>query len=168
MDGLNIELGCWEGKSTSSLANAIYPDVLICNDTWMGNIDEGNVTGIKHPTVEICEKRDVYSAFLNNMNALTKKNYTVVKCDNIEWLSTLKDPVKFCHIDASHDYFSVKKAIELLKPLVVKNGILCGDDFSTANIGRVDLHGGVERAVRECLPNFSNINNLWYWYNTEQ
>ena len=48
---------------------------------------------------------------------------------------------------------------------MVKGGIICGDDFLNANINSADLHGGVERAVRELLPNFKNIDNLWYFIN---
>ena len=73
--------------------------------------------------------------------------------------------VKFIHIDASHEYESVYKTIELILPKMVKGGIICGDDFKSANIYRVDLNGGVERAVRELLPNFENIDNLWFWVN---
>jgi hypothetical protein len=47
---------------------------------------------------------------------------------------------------------------------MVKGGVICGDDLLTAHIGRHDLHGGVERAVRELLPNFKSIDNLWYFF----
>lgn len=46
---------------------------------------------------------------------------------------------------------------------MISGGIICGDDFKSANMSRVDLNGGVERAVREGLPNFKNIDNLWYY-----
>ena len=46
---------------------------------------------------------------------------------------------------------------------MVKGGIMCGDDFVGASIYRVDLHGGVERAVRELLPDCKSIDNLWFW-----
>ncbi len=165
LDGKIIEIGCWEGKSTHNLANAIYPEILICNDTWLGNVEESKYTGSKHITEIILESRDVYDIFKNNMNTLTKGNYTIVKDDCIEWLKTYNEPIKFCHLDASHEYDSVYKAIELLLPKIVKGGILCGDDFCSANITRHDLNGGVERAVRELIPNVKNIDNLWYWYN---
>ena len=45
---------------------------------------------------------------------------------------------------------------------MVNGGIICGDDFLSANINRTDLHGGVERAVRELLPTFSIISNFSY------
>lgn len=45
---------------------------------------------------------------------------------------------------------------------MVKGGIVCGDDFLNANQDRHDLHGGVERAVRELCPTFQTFGNLWY------
>ena len=50
LDGYIIEIGCWEGKSTISLANSCYPEFLICNDTWLGNVQESACTGITHIT----------------------------------------------------------------------------------------------------------------------
>ena len=163
LEGSCIEIGCWEGKSTYYLANQIYPEILICNDTWLGNVEESKITGVKHISEKIAEERDVYSIFINNMNSLTQKNYSVVKKDCLEWLKTYNNPVKFCHIDFSHEYESIYQTIQLLLPHVVKGGILCGDDFINLNIYCVELHGGVERAVRELLPNCRNIGNLWYW-----
>jgi predicted O-methyltransferase YrrM len=165
VSGCVIEIGCWEGKSTAYIANACYPEKMICNDTWLGNIAESRLTGITHVTEIILKHRDVYSTFLSNMNSLTKGNYSVVKQDCIEWLTTYKTPIKFCHIDASHEYQSVYDTIKLIIPNLQRGGIICGDDFLNANISRTDLNGGVERAVRELLPGVTNYGNLWYYVN---
>jgi len=165
ISGSVIEIGCWEGKSTTYIANACYPENVICNDTWLGNIAESQLTGITHVTEIILKNRDVYSIFLNNMKSLTKDNFSVVKQDCLEWLQTYKEPIKFCHIDASHEYQSVYDTIKLIIPNLQKGGIICGDDFLNANINRDDLKGGVERAVRESLTGFKNYGNLWYYVN---
>lgn len=163
ISGSIIEIGCWEGKSTVNIANTCYPEILICNDTWLGNIQESIITGVKNISEIIVETRNVYGCFINNMDTLTRRNYTVVKMDCMEWLEKYNENIKFIHIDASHDYESVYKTIELCLPKMVKGGVMCGDDFESANINRIDLHGGVERAVRELLPNFNSIGNLWYY-----
>jgi hypothetical protein len=163
LKGVYIEIGCWEGKSTHNLANTIYPEVLLCNDTWLGNIVESETTGIKHITETILEYRDVYKTFLQNMKNTTKGNFLVYKLDCLNWLPTLNDEIKFCHIDASHDYESVHKTIELILPKLIPGAIICGDDFLSSNSDRKDLNGGVERAVREFFPNVLNIENLWYY-----
>ena len=165
IDGNIIEIGCWEGKSTIGLANTCYPNILICNDSWLGNVVESKTTGVKHITEIILENRDVYNIFVKNMDTFTRKNYTIVKEDCLVWLKTFNEPVKFIHIDASHEYDSVAETIKLILPNMVKGGIICGDDFINSHIGRTDLNGGVERAVRELLPGFNNKGNLWYWYN---
>jgi predicted O-methyltransferase YrrM len=161
-DGSIIEIGCWEGKSTSYIANECYPESVICNDTWLGNVQESIVTGQLQPSEIIAKTRDVYQNFLNNMNTLTRGNYSVVKQDCIEWLKTYDGIIKFIHIDASHEYESVYETIKLVLPKLVSGGIICGDDFINSNSRRHDLHGGVERAVRELCPSFKNIDNLWY------
>jgi len=165
IDGQIIEIGCWEGKSTINLANNCFPETLICNDTWLGNIQESAVTGITHVTEIILRERDVYSIFVTNMNNNTQKNYRIVKQDCIEWLKGFEGMIKFIHIDASHEYESVFETLKLVIPKMVKGGIICGDDYHNAGIHRSDLHGGVQRAVIELLPTHKNINNLWYFIN---
>lgn len=165
LDGDVIEIGCWEGKSTICLANSCYPETLICNDTWLGNIQESICTGITHTTELILKERDVYSIFVNNMDTHTQKNYTIIKKDCLDWLQSYNGSIKFIHIDASHDYESVLETINLVLPKIVKGGIICGDDYLSASTERVDLHGGVQRAVTEALPNHKNNYNLWYYIN---
>ena len=164
IEGKIIEIGCWEGKSTSAIANSCYPEQVICNDTWLGNVNESLLTGQIHATEIICKERDVYQTFLDNMNQLTKGNYSVVKRDCMEWLKEYDEPIKFIHIDACHEYESVFETINLVLPKMVKGGVICGDDFTTSHINRADLHGGVERAVRELLPGFGSVGNLWYFF----
>jgi len=165
IDGTIIEIGCWEGRSAVKLANACFPEILICNDTWLGNVEESKVTGVTNISELILKTRDVYAIFVNNMNTVTQKNYKIVKEDCITWLKTFDGLIKFIHIDASHEYESVFETIKLVLPKMVKGGIICGDDYLSANISRTDLHGGVERAVKESLPGHKNINNLWYFIN---
>jgi hypothetical protein len=50
LSGNLIEIGCWEGKSTINIANKCFPEYLICNDTWLGNVEESNITGKEHIT----------------------------------------------------------------------------------------------------------------------
>lgn len=159
LSGLIIENGCWEGKSTMALANACYPEELLCNDTWEGNIEEAKVSGVEHPTVILVKTQNVYENFIKNMDLFTKKNYKVVKQDCLEWLPTITEPIKFCHIDASHDYYSVKKTIDLVKPLMVEGGIMCGDDYPCDYESHA---GGVYRAVNESFPNVNVFERLWW------
>jgi predicted O-methyltransferase YrrM len=161
--GAVMEIGCWEGKSTIALANACYPDILDAVDTWAGSADEDP----QHPTVLIAAQRDVYAQFLKNVKALTRGNIRPVRNDCHNVLSTWSQPLKFVHVDASQDYRSVWRTLLACVPLLVPGGVLCGDDFETADLTRTDLDGGVERAVREVLPAFERQHNFWLWQKPE-
>lgn len=161
--GAVIEIGCWEGKSAIALARACAPEPLICIDTWEGNIAESLCIGFEHPTVTECKRRDVYGRFMANMTAGTAGNFIAVREDCLKWLDRDDQKIKFCHVDASHEYESVHATISKLLPKMVPGGVLCGDDYLSANCQRTDLHGGVERAVRELLPGHGNNGNLWFW-----
>jgi beta-1,4-mannosyl-glycoprotein beta-1,4-N-acetylglucosaminyltransferase len=162
LQGAVLEIGCWEGKTTIALANSVYPDVVTAVETWKGNEDENP----NHPTVHEARKRDIHKTFQNNVIVLTKGNVKDVVSHPTEFLKNFQEPVKFCHINFNHDYYSVKDSIERVKPLLVEGGVICGDNFTSAHAGRSDLHGGVERAVRELVPGFVFRNHIWHWVNT--
>jgi predicted O-methyltransferase YrrM len=157
--GRCVEIGCWEGKSTVGLANACYPERLLAIDSWQGNLTEGD----NHETVQILKHRDVFETFRSNIDTLTKGNVEIVRSDCFDFLESFGESVKFCHIDAAHDYASVRRTIELLLPRLVAGAILCGDDYLSAHAGRDDLQGGVQRAVQELLPGHANHGNMWIW-----
>ena len=163
-----IEIGCWEGKSTIRIANTLPTDKVLAVDTWKGNFNEDP----NHETVVAAKKRDVYSRFRENIQAGTKGNVIPIKMDCHEFENMYKserlkesgrfDDIKFLYIDACHDYKSVITTIRNLLPHMIKGGIMCGDDFLSAHMGRDDLDGGVERAVRESLPGmFAWEGNFW-------
>jgi hypothetical protein len=159
LSGALLEIGCWEGRSTVALAHACYPDVLLAVDTWEGNKDEHP----EHSTVQLARCRDVFRQFSLNIDALTERNIQPVRQDCHAFLAQWQCPLRFAYIDASHDYLSTKRLIQALRPWLVPGGILCGADICTATSDRLDLAGGVERAVCELLPNFEAAANLWWW-----
>lgn len=143
-EGALVEIGCWEGFSTTHIARAVAPRTLYAVDHWQGNLDEG----AGHPSVEAARERDVYATFLANVAELTAGNVIPIRAD---WREALENPalarVAFAHIDAAHDYASVRDTLAAVAPRLVPGAILCGDDFRSAHMGRDDLGGGVERAV---------------------
>ncbi|MBL8794253.1 MAG: class I SAM-dependent methyltransferase [Planctomycetia bacterium] len=159
LSGAVLEIGCWEGRSTIVLAHACEPEPLLAVDTWQGNLDEDP----NHFSGVLAQQRDVFAAFRENLRRAACEQVQPVRQDCHQFLATFREPVKFCHIDASHDYESVRRTLVALLPLLVPGGVLCGDDLLTAHAGRADLQGGVERAVREVLPGFSAAGNLWSW-----
>ncbi|MBS1714932.1 MAG: class I SAM-dependent methyltransferase [Armatimonadetes bacterium] len=162
LEGSVLEFGSWEGKSTCAIANSVHPQVVTAVDTWQGSADEDP----EHVSVKAAKERDVKAMFDSNVRALTAGNIRAVVEDCHRFMEDYASPVKFCHIDASHDYDSVSRSIRAVLPNLVEGGILCGDDFINASSLAPGLNGGVERAVRECLPGFLSRGNLWYWITT--
>jgi hypothetical protein len=108
LPGKVLEIGCWEGKSTIAIANACAPDEVIAIDTWAGSSDEKP----DHITVRICNERDVFAQFLQNIKLSTSGNIQVVRQDCHAFMAAFGEPIRFCYIDASHDYSSVKRSID--------------------------------------------------------
>lgn len=172
--GYFIEIGVWQGVSFSYIARAVDPIVLCAVDTWRGNEDESTLTGVEHSSVTVAKTRDVKQEFIDNMQSEGITNYAIYPMHWRDFLTALypygsingDKGIAFLHIDASHDYESVKANIEAALPFMLSGSVMCGDDYLTASDNRDDLHGGVMRAVKECLPDHTNINNLWVWKNT--
>ena len=154
-----IEIGCWEGKSTIRIANTLPTDKVLAVDTWEGNFNEDP----NHETVVSVKERDVYSRFRENIQAGTKGNVIPIRMDCHDFENMWFGDIKFLHIDACHDYKSVITTIRNLLPYMIEGGIMCGDDFQSAHMGRDDLNGGVERAVRESFSSsgFGWEDNFW-------
>lgn len=124
-DGEIVEIGCWEGRSTISLAQSVAPRIVHTVDHWQGNIEEG----LDHPSVTIEPFRDVFRTFEYHIEALTQGNVSIHRQDWREWIKDWNKPISFLHLDAAHDYNSVFDCLEAIKPLLVQNAILCGDDY---------------------------------------
>jgi predicted O-methyltransferase YrrM len=157
--GSVVEIGCWEGKSTAALANACAPNQLIAVDTWAGNLGEGET----HATVVLARERDVFAAFCHNMKVMTPGNVLALMTTSADFFRMWRNAIRFIHIDASHDYLSVREDIHSALRYLSPGGVICGDDFLSSGMSRHDLQGGVERAVRELLPGFQTAGNFWRW-----
>ena len=156
LEGEVLELGSWEGRSAVALANMCYPERLHCIDTWHGQPDKPELGG---------GPRQVFTQFLNNVQWLTPSNVDTTRSRTQDYVESLEPgtKIKFAHIDASHHYEDVAHEIRHLIPHVVPGGVLCGDDFQSADRNRHDLNGGVQRAVEELCPGFEQIGNFWIW-----
>lgn len=163
LPGQIVEIGCWEGRSTAVIANGCFPERVVAIDSWEGCTAQGP----DHETVRIARERDVFAIFEANMRALTNGNVSPLRGDAFEFLRQTTEPIKFCHIDASHDYPSVRETLELLLPRLTPGAVLFGHDYQSAHAGRDDLQGGVQRAVREVLRNHTSVGNTWSYVHGE-
>ena len=146
LDGRVVEVGCWEGKSTSSIAQAAYPDVVHAVDTWRGSPGE--------PSEALAAERDVYARFVENMAALTRGNVEPHRMGWRDYFAADQTPIRFLHIDATHTYEEVRDNILAALPMMVKGAIIAGDDAHDEDI---------LRGVGETLGmGYTISQTLWY------
>lgn len=136
LDGAVIEVGCWEGRSTIALANAVHPANVNAVDTWQGSPGE--------ISADLASERDVFATFNANIAEATKGNVVAHRMGWREFFATWEDPIRLIHIDATHSYDEVRDNIETVRPFMVSGGIICGDDAH---------HPPVRRAVMDTLGN---------------
>jgi len=146
LDGDVVEVGCWEGRSTVALANAVYPATVHAVDTWQGSPDE--------VSADLAAERDVYATFVENVAELTKGNVIAHRMGWREFFDGRTDPIRFLHIDAEHTFREVYDNIAAALPLMVPGGVMCGDDVH---------HPPVTRAVVRHFPLAQASASLWWW-----
>lgn len=144
LSGAIIEVGCWEGRSTCALANAVHPEIVHAVDTWQGSPSEISAV--------LAAKRDVFATFAHNVRATTAGNVHAHRMGWREFFGIFDGPTKFVHIDAEHTYSEVADNIDVITPLMVHGGVICGDDFH---------HPPVRQAVLERFPNAEREATLW-------
>ncbi len=167
-EGAIVEIGCWEGRSAVCIAQSVAPRTLIAVDHWRGNEDELAAKGGDGAQpfvdfgVEAARERDIEATFVRNMEMLTPHNVCVEEKDWREWVNEHPDlPIAFLHLDAAHDYDSVRDCLDAVKPYLIPNAVLCGDDY---------YGDGVHRAVNDALgAGVQDIGGrLWVWQNTTE
>lgn len=144
LEGDVVEVGCWQGRSTVALANAVYPDVVHAVDTWAGSPGE--------ISAELAAGRDVLAEFRTNVAALTRGNVTE---HVMGWREFFEQPrrIRFLHIDAEHTFREVYDNIAEALPMMVTGGIICGDDVH---------HPPIQKAVAMHFPQARAVASLWW------
>jgi predicted O-methyltransferase YrrM len=150
-----VEIGVWKGCSAITLAQALkYSNingVVIAIDTWLGSVehwindprDLGHTGG--YPTL--------FQVFRANVVDQGLQDYIVpLPLDSVNGFEVLKaHDIKpdIVHIDAGHDYRSVKKDIESWWPFLKPGGVMIGDDYDSSGENWV----GVKEAFDEYFRN---------------
>lgn len=146
LDGAVIEIGSWEGRSTISLAAAVWPCQVHAVDTWAGSPGE--------ISAELAAERDVYATFLANIGEATAGNVVPHRMGWREFMADWTGPIRLVFIDAEHTYREVRDNIEAVLPHVVLGGMVCGDDAH---------HPPVRQAVVDVLGNAFQTAKVWHW-----
>lgn len=143
-NGKFIEIGSFEGKSTVFIANKIYPAKLHAVDTWAGG-DEAPYEKMKYATTPIEDHFDHNIAVATQGNVVKHKMTWELFFDVLE-----KIDIAFIYVDGPHDYPAVTKTLQVVEPMMVWGGVMCGDDYDDASVktavndffgSRVEDHG---------------------------
>jgi predicted O-methyltransferase YrrM len=118
-----VELGSWKGLSTVWLANAVKDkndgkSLVYAVDTWDGSLEHKDM-------LKEYEKDQLYKEFLNNILSAGVSDFIIpLRGDTIsitrQW--PIEREIGLLHIDASHEYDSVRKDFEFWSPLVMRGG----------------------------------------------
>lgn len=147
-----VEVGVWKGLSTAQMAKWLKRKkrgVMISIDTFLGAPEMWTASAVSgaDPSRSLLLEHgfpSIYKTFLSNMQheqltdvvvplPLPSKLASVV-------LKRLNVTADLIHVDAAHEYGSVKEDIHAWWPFVRGGGILLGDDWSWT---------GVQKAVKE-------------------
>jgi hypothetical protein len=144
VDGLLVEIGSWEGRSTVAMAVAAHSRIVHAVDTWTGSPGEISERLAAH--------RDVFAQWQANITHCTKGNVEAHRMCWREYLPSVAEPIALAFIDAEHTYDEVYDNVIALLPLMAPGGIICGDDVH---------HPPVRQAVLDTLQRFDQRATLW-------
>lgn len=147
-----VEVGCFRGKSLSSVAPTLRRKKiqLIVVDTF-GTI-EYNEPGVES------KKNGMLQDFAHTMRAFGLD--PLVICGNSNkasrYISWFRPSLVF--IDADHSYEAVREDINCWWPNIKASGVLAGHDIDMVR----ESWPGVKKAVTECFGDRFNVNgNIW-------
>lgn len=125
-----VELGSWRGKSTAWLAFGLKDrgeGCVYAVDHWEGSASED----LHKKMLAGYQENQLYNEFLENMKRLGLSDYVVpLKFDTIQASRQFDHRIEvgLLHVDASHDYFDVRRDFEFWSPMVKVGGFIVFDD----------------------------------------
>lgn len=140
-----IEVGSWKGRSTKALGMCVQVTVFAV-DHWSGSV--ANPQDFKE--VQQIGAAGCLEIFKTNLAAEVSAGKVVtVMAESAEAArrlrATLPNGADMVFIDGDHLYESVRRDIEIWRPLVAKGGLMSGHDY-------MQYWPGVVRAVTEAFP----------------
>jgi len=132
IEGDVVEIGSWQGRSTSFLARAVQNSDngnFFAIDHFRGNVGKENAYIVDREDLSDLEKN-----FVANMKRVgLSEHVTLLNMPNHEAILKLGDiGLRFLFIDGDHTKEGVEKDIELFFPLLLPGAIIVFDDFSRA------------------------------------
>lgn len=151
LTGKGLELGVFEGKFSKTLLKYWQGKKLYLVDAW-GPVE--NYEDKSHQT-NLTLAKHCLSTTLSNIFEFNDR-VTMIRTKSHEAAEMFQDEsLDFIYIDAAHDYYNVKKDLEMWWSKIKKGGLFCGHDY-TENVPKEFFDAGVVKAVNE----FVEANNL--------
>lgn len=139
VEGDVVEIGSWQGRSTSFLARAVKES---CNGEFLA-IDhfKGNEHSKKHYQIGKEDLSDLEEGFKNNMMHLgLNEDITLLNMPNDEAVKLIQNrKIRFLFIDGDYSLAGVSKDVSLFFPLLIKGSIIVFDDFAPECDGVVKI-----------------------------
>jgi hypothetical protein len=134
-----VEVGVWKGVSAMIMARRARELDLNCAviavDTWLGSAEHMTGKNTKIGFSRLHGYPQIYFTFLSNCSHWQVQDRMVpVPLDSVNACEVLKHHgvvADLIHIDAGHDYRSVKIDLETWWPMLREGGLLIGDDYYT-------------------------------------
>ena len=132
-----VEIGSWQGKSSSFLARAIQISEngkFFAIDNFLGNINSKEAY-----IVNQIDLSDLESNFKKNMSSLGLQNHVKLISKDVTYAARklLGHKIRFLFIDGDHSYDGVKRDYSLFKNQLTEDAIVVFDDFDSAREGLV-------------------------------
>jgi hypothetical protein len=132
-----VEVGVWKGGSTLFMANALrklqLDAVVISVDTWLGSVEHWENDKWFASLQMRAGYPQLYYNFAANVIQAGLQDYVVpLPLDSVnarELISLKGIACDMLHIDAGHDYASVKTDFAQWWPVLRKGGLYVGDDY---------------------------------------
>ena len=158
MHGDVVEIGSWQGRSTSFLANAVKDSnngSLYAIDHFKGNIGKEELYKVDDSLIDLSGK------FLANISEVGLIDYVkLLDMPSDEAAQELENiRIRFLFIDGDHTHEGVKKDIELFFPKLVSGSIVVFDDY-------FDGFPGLITAVDELVIGKEVFSKIFYYQHT--
>lgn len=136
-----VEIGCFKGRSTVAMCELIQKYNKQINFFAVDHF-KGSWEHQDDPTL-----KDLFKIFLQNTIDYNKSLNIIPQPSEMAAENFKDGSIDFVYIDASHDYESVKKDLNVWFPKLKYDGVMGGHDYGW-------------ESVKQAVDEFANKNNL--------
>lgn len=144
-----VEVGCYLGRSTRTLANHTSGKVYVI-ENFLGVPEEGPLS----PE----DSRKLFLEFKENLqDHIDSKKVVIIHPDDLKTVRGQAIIPDFVFIDGDHSYEAVSRDIKFWGSRLAQGGLLSGHDCN---------YGPVKQALQDLVPDvkYGQSTSIWYTY----